>query len=130
VIAVVIVLVLAVIVYQRMTDPLPRQERIAQRQLEESVVVRAREILRLHAGLGRDLEIVDPLEKNRAIGKVYIYPVSGGWQVSGYYQRAGEQRWHPWLMTLDRQQQLVELSVQDAVLGEAPGLDARVIIKP
>lgn len=100
---------MAIYAYSFITDPLPRQ----QRQLEEAVVNSARVILRDYVSAGRDLDIIDPVAPNRKIGKVYIYPADDGWQVSGYYQRDGDQRWHPWLMTLDGSKALKALDVRD-----------------
>lgn len=110
-------LALALLAYERITDPEPRR----QRALEEGVVFEARHILRDYVALGGELDIVDPLAPDRKVGKVYIYPTENGWQVSGHYRRAGGQGWHPWLMTLDRQPALLSLSVQD----DAPPLAAR-----
>ncbi len=95
--------------YDRSTDPEPRRQRVA----EEAAVLAARGILEDYVALGRELEIVDPLAPDRKVGKVYIYPTADGWQVSGHYRRAGEQRWHAWLMTLDAQEVLLSLSAQD-----------------
>lgn len=112
--------------YQRIADPVPRQQRLQ----EETVVVQAREILARYVALDSELEIVDPLNKNRVAGKVYIYPVDDGWQVSGHYRRAGEVRWQPWLMTLDERAVLTELSVQDAALEERAANDPLLTVKP
>ncbi|MEQ8207059.1 MAG: hypothetical protein RIA65_12840, partial [Woeseia sp.] len=91
------------------TDPLPKE----QRRQEEVIVMAAREILLSYIGRERTVDLVDPVAPNRKIGKVYIYPADGGWQVSGHYRRDGEMRWHPWLMTLNAQRQLIALDVQD-----------------
>ena len=106
--------------YERVTDPLPRLER----QREEAVVLRARDLLRGYVALSAELEIVDPLARNRVAGKVYIYPVEDGWQVSGHYRRPGDVFWRPWLMTLDREHGLRSLKVEDghpAILARAAG---------
>lgn len=124
VVAAAIGLALALYVYERVSDPLPRQQRLQ----EEAAVFSAREILAAYVALGRDLEIVDPLNKNRVAGKVYIYPIDNGWQVSGHYRRAGETRWQPWLMTLDGQRTLIELSVADAALHAKAAQDPQLTI--
>jgi hypothetical protein len=102
-------LFLALYAYERITDPVPRQ----QRQQEEAVVREARAILTQVVGGAGKLKIVDPVSPDRKIGKVYIYPIEGGWEVSGHYQRGSELRWHPWLMTLNEQRELVSLLAQD-----------------
>jgi hypothetical protein len=76
-----------------------------------------------------ELEIVDPLAANRKVGKVYVYAEGPGWAVSGYYRRDDADGWHPYLMTLTKDLQLVRLRVQDAGLaGQAvtnPALEIR-----
>ncbi|MGB5347168.1 MAG: hypothetical protein WBN23_13465 [Woeseia sp.] len=116
---------LAVYAFQRIADPEPRLQRVR----EEQAVMAARAILPAYVALGRTLEIVDPLHKNRVAGKVYVYPVAAGWQVSGHYRRSGETRWQPWLMTLDPELALVELSVQDKALQNASSRDSRLVVK-
>ncbi len=122
VVAVAVGAVLSLYAYQRVTDPEPAM----QRQQEEAVVIAARDILRHYVARSAELDIVDPLQTNRAIGKTYIYPTQTGWQVSGHYQRASESAWHPWLMTLDESRQLQHLKVQD---GD-PQLQARAADDP
>lgn len=100
----------AIYAYQRVTDPLPG----IQRQQEERIVLLARDILRQEIAPDSELTVVDPLAPNRIAGKVYIYPVTDGWQVSGYYRRGDAKFWHPWLMTLDENGGLLALSVRDA----------------
>lgn len=108
--------------YQRASDPEPA----LQRQQEEAVVLAARDILRRYVAPSAELDIVDPLQTNRAIGKTYIYPTPTGWQVSGHYQRLSERAWHPWLMTLDEVRQLRHLKVQDS----DPQIQARAADDP
>ena len=115
-------LLLALLAYDRSTDPEPRRQRLQ----EEAVVLEARRTLRDYVSLGGELRIVDPLAPDRKVGKVYIYPTADGWQVSGHYRRAGERQWHPWLMTLDGQNALEALSVRD----EAPAIAARAAAEP
>lgn len=124
VLALAVGIAVALYAYQRVSDPLPRE----QRRQEETVVLEARRILANYAALDRDLEIADPLNRNRAAGKVYIYPVDDGWQVSGHYRRAGETRWRPWLMTLDGDRALVRLRVEDAALSRRAETDARLVV--
>lgn len=119
---------IAIYAYMFITDPQPRQ----QRQLEEAVVMAARGILRDYVAAGRDLDVVDPVAPDRKIGKVYIYPADNGWQVSGYYQRNGDKRWHPWLMTLDSGKALIALDVRDThqAIVAAAAEDPRFTAKP
>ena len=95
--------------FERISDPEPA----LQRAREESVVMSAREILQKYVSGGQQLQIVDPLATDRSVGKSYIYPTDSGWEVSGHYRRYGSDRWHPFLMTLDRNVGLVALSVRD-----------------
>jgi hypothetical protein len=102
-----------------------------ERALQESVVEASRGHLRSAVGID-SLEIVDPLAPNRKAGKVYIYAEGDGWAVSGYYRRGENDRWHPYLMTLntdqslsflklkDRDQQLIERAASDPLLEINP----------
>lgn len=60
-----------------------------------------------------ELQLVDPLSPDRKVGKVYIWPIGGGWEVSGHYRRGDRDVWHPYLMKLDSASQLVSLAVKD-----------------
>lgn len=100
---------LALYSFERISDPEPAR----QRAQEESVVLEAREILKDYVALGKQVEIVDPLATDRGVGKSYIYPSDSGWEVSGHYRRYGSDTWHPFLMSLNAQVQLVSLSVRD-----------------
>jgi hypothetical protein len=109
-------LALAWLAYERISDPEPR----LQRAREEAVVMSSREILQSYIAPTGDIELVDPLAANRKVGKVFVYPTAGGWEVSGHYRRDGNDVWHPYLMSLDPHRQLVSLAVRDAderVLG-------------
>ncbi len=103
-------LIVALYAYQRVTDPEPR----LQRAREEAVVMSARNILLSYVAPGGDLEIVDPVSPNRKVGKVYIYPAGGGWEVSGHYRRDEDHAWHPFLMSLNVEAGLESLAVRDA----------------
>ncbi len=102
-------IVLALYAFQRISDPEPA----LQRAREEAVVISAREILRAYVPAEVSIEIADPLAPNRVAGKVYIYPSENGWDVSGHYRRHDSDRWHPFLMSLDPQVELVSLAVRD-----------------
>ena len=103
-------IVLALYAFERISDPEPAR----QRAREEAVVISAREILKSYVPADGEIEIVDPLAMNRVAGKVYIYPTDNGWEVSGYYRRNESDRWHPFLMSLNANIDLVSLSVRDA----------------
>ena len=119
--AVVIGLLVATLSYRWITNPEGRQERARQ----EAVVHVARGFLRSATGL-EVLEIVDPLAPNRKAGKVYIYPEGDGWAVSGHYRRDENDRWHPWLMSLDANLKLRSLKLQDRQLLERAAKDPRL----
>ena len=103
-------LALSSYMYQRVTDPAPGR----QRAQEEAVVHTARTLLQAYIGSGDDLQIVDPLAPDRKVGKAYIYPAAAGWEVSGHYRRHDRDRWHPFLMQLDPESNLITLSVKDS----------------
>jgi len=109
--------------FERISDPEPA----LQRAREEAVVISAREILKFYVAADGEIEIVDPLARNRVAGKVYIYPTENGWEVSGYYRHNDSDRWHPFLMSLSDSVELVSLSVRDAdeKLGAAAGDDPK-----
>lgn len=102
----------AIFAYQRVSDPLPG----LQRQEEERIVMLARDAVRktIVGDAGTDLLMVDPLLPNRVAGKTYVYPTNDGWEVSGYYRRNLDDAWHPWLMRLDEDGGMVNLSVRDS----------------
>lgn len=100
---------LSLYAYRLATDATPQRER----QREEAAVAEARRILGRYVGVAGELEIVDPLQRNPAAGKTYIYPADGGWQVSGHYRRPPAVDWRPWLMTLDADRRLESLKVRD-----------------
>ena len=97
-------------------DPEPRR---AQRAVEEAMVRAASDALRTELGAG-DWQIVDPLNPNRVAGKTFIYPVDGGWEVSGHYRLAQppEARtasggpWSGWLVRLDENGNAIQISTQ------------------
>jgi hypothetical protein len=109
--AVVVGLAVAVIAYQWITNPAPRQ----QRQMEEHTVLASRELLLAAVGV-ESLEIVDPLAPDRKIGKVYIYAEDPGWAVSGYYRRDENDRWHPYLLNMTSDLELHAFKAEDAAL--------------
>jgi hypothetical protein len=125
--ALIIGLLVASFSYRWISNPEGREERA----LQVSVVESSR--VRLKSSVGIDsLQIVDPLSPNRKAGKVYIYSEGDGWAVSGYYRRNENDRWHPYLMTLnpdlslgflklqDRDSQLIDRAVTDPLLEVSP----------
>ena len=102
-------LLVAALSYQWLTDPSNR----AERNREVSVVELSRGILNDTLGF-HDLQIVDALAPQRKVGKVYVYPLESGWDISGYYRRDDDDRWHPFLMALDSELSLRSLKVQDS----------------
>lgn len=95
--------------YQWITAP----EKYEQRAEEEGVVRASRVLLEERLGID-DLELVDPLEPERKVGKVYIYPLAAGWEVSGFYRRGDGDRWHAYLMMLSADLELTSLKVKDS----------------
>ena len=104
-------LAVAVIAFQWITDPEPRERR----QAEENAVQVSRELLRDAVG-ERDIEIVDPLAPNRKVGKVYVFAESPGWAISGHYRRSENDRWHAYLMRLNNNLELHAFKAQDESL--------------
>jgi len=105
---IVIGLLVASFSYRWITNPEGRVERA----LQESAVELSRGYLLSAVGID-SLEIVDPLAPNRKAGKVYVYAEGDGWAVSGFYRRDENDRWHPYLMTLNDDQSLSFLKLQD-----------------
>ncbi len=111
--------------YQWITDPAPRAERAAQEAAVRSARASLVEIL--DAG---KLEIVDPLAPQRKVGKTYVYAEPPGWAVSGYYRRGEQDRWHPFLVTLDQALATTHVKVRDAQLVERAAADPRLEASP
>ena len=116
-------LLAAFLSYQWITNPAPR----AERQLEEAVVLDARNHLIVQLGVR---EIVDPLAPNRKIGKSYVYRAGTGWEVSGYYRRDENDRWHAFLMSLDDARNVTLLKVQDNKFAERASEDSMLEVSP
>ncbi len=116
--ALIVGLAVAVFAFQWITNPEPR----AERALEETAVKAARSLLADKVGVDA-LEIVDPLAPDRKVGKVYIYSEAPGWAVSGYYRRAANDAWHPYLMTMTQDGELLRLKAQDPELADKASND-------
>jgi hypothetical protein len=95
--------------YQWITNP----QRAAERAVEEAVVQESRLVLLSYVADNEAVELSDPLERVRAAGKVYIYPIEDGWEISGQYKRHNDTGWHAFLMRLDKDSRLLSLSVED-----------------
>ncbi len=104
----------AIWAYQWVSDP----EKSERRTEQETVVETSRTVLREKLAIG-DIELVDPLAPQRKVGKVYVYPLESGWEISGYYRRNDQDLWHPYLMALDRELSLESLKVSDSDAGLA-----------
>ena len=102
--------------YHWITDPIKR----AERERQESIVLQGREHVLTLLDLD-GLEFVDPLSPQRKVGKVYIYPAGSGWEVSGFYRRNENDRWHAFLLALDGNGGAELLRVRDT----SPGIAGR-----
>lgn len=103
----VIGLAVAIGSYQWLTN----SEKELEREQQERVVQLSRELLRKKLQLS-DPEIVDPLAPQRKVGKVYVYPLQDGWEVSGFYRRSDNDRWHAYLISIESDDSLRLLKVQ------------------
>lgn len=115
----------AVLAFRWVSDPAPRVER----QLQEAVVASSRFLLHEALAVG-ELELVDPLAPDREVGKTYVYRADNGWEVSGFYRRDESDLWHPYLVSLDSERQLLHLKVSDSALLDRQGENPRVEILP
>ena len=109
VVAIAVGIILSLLVFDRATDPEPTR----QKAIEEAIVLEARQLLLSYVLPGGELQLVDPLAPDRKVGKVYIWPIDKGWEVSGYYRRDEQDPWHPFLMNLDASSELTSLAVKD-----------------
>lgn len=101
-------MIIMLLSYRWVSDPAPKMER----ERQEHAIAESRRLLEDTLSIG-DLELVDPLAPDRKIGKVYIYPTADGWELSGYYRRSKNDRWHPYLMSLSPSLVLETLKVRD-----------------
>ena len=118
-------LLVAFLSYRWITNPAPRLER----QLQEATVMAAREQLQGIVDSGA-LEVVDPLDPDRKVGKVYVYRAGDGWEVSGFYRRDENERWRPFLMSLDEDNVMTQLKARDPALAAAAAGDERLEVLP
>lgn len=118
-------LLVAFLSFKWITNPAPRIER----ELQEAAVLATRQQLQDIFDIS-GLEVVDPLATDRKVGKVYIYRAGDGWEVSGFYRRDENDRWHPYLASLDAGNVLTRLKVRDTGLAEAAAKDERLEVLP
>lgn len=112
-------LFVAVFSYRWIMDP----GRGVERGAEERAVHAARTQVVVLLGLA-SAEFVDAVDPDRTVGKTYVYPVAGGWEVSGYYRRDERDAWHPYLATIGEDHGTRSLRVRDG----APGISAHAAV--
>jgi len=118
-------LIVAIFAYRWIMDTAPR----AEREQQEMVVAKSRDMLEDTLGLGR-LEIVDALAPDRKVGKAYVYRTADGWELSGYYRRHENDLWHPYLMTLDNSEAMTHLKISDPNLLDRATDDPALEVLP
>ena len=123
----VIGLAVAIGSYQWLTNA----EKELEREQQERVVQLSRDLLTKKLQLS-DPEIVDPLAPQRKVGKVYVYPLQDGWEVSGFYRRRDDDRWHAYLISIESDESLRLLKVQDRsqYLAEMAATDPMLEVLP
>ncbi|MEM7431841.1 MAG: hypothetical protein AAF351_07865 [Pseudomonadota bacterium] len=118
-------IIAATFAYRWASQPIPQFERA----YEEDAVKAAR--LWLHETLSeRSLEIIDVLNKDRVVGKGYVYRVDGGWEVSGFYRRDNKDLWHPFLIRLDEAYAMQFLRISDAAMIDALADNENIEVLP
>lgn len=106
-------LMIAGLSFNWIMNPEGREERV----LQISAVKSSREEIKDLVG-ANNIEIVDPVSPNRKVGKVYIYPEGNNWSISGFYRRDDNDAWHPYLMTLSADHNLISLKLKDIAFAE------------
>jgi hypothetical protein len=119
---------LAYFVYQSTVKP----PHLMTRQNEEHIIQKATLQIRDMLFLPYESEIIDPINTDRDVGKTYIYPAGKTWQVSGFYRRNYNDSWHPWLITLDEEGVMINLSIKDdfELFDDQVLLNSSIAIKP
>lgn len=109
--------------YQWITNP----DKRAERDEEERIVQVSRVVLSEKLAL-ENIEFVDPLAPQRKVGKVYVYRRDSGWEISGFYRRDEDDRWHPYLMGLDAELNLLSVKLKDGdpALAQRAATDALI----
>ena len=95
--------------YKNVYEPIS----VNQRGDEIQIIHITRSIIKSYIDISPDIEIIDPLNPNRKIGKSYIFPSDNGWEISGYYKKTDYDNWHPWLISLNSVNELVSITVKD-----------------
>ena len=118
-------LLVAIGAYRWASNPAPGIERAQEEAAVAAVRVQLPEALQLTG-----VEFVDPVASDRSVGKAYVYRAGDGWEVSGYYRRDEDDRWHPFLMTLDASNSMTHLKVQDDALLNLEGTNPALEVLP
>ncbi len=121
--ATIIGLLVALFSYRWITDPSGREAHARELLVVES----SRRHLAIVTG-SESLEIVDPLARDRKVGKAYVYPEDQTWIVSGFYRRGESDLWHPYLMSMnaDLELTLLKTSDDDPAVVERAKTDTKV----
>ena len=86
-----------------------------QRESEEAVIKQSEKLFMTILQMPNTTQIIHPLNPNRDVGKSYIYPLDGDWQISGFYRRNQNEEWRAWLINLDNSLKLIDLRVQGLI---------------
>ena len=86
-----------------------------QRESEEAVIKQSEKLFMTILKMPNTTQIIHPLNPNRDVGKSYIYPLDGDWQISGFYRRNQNEEWRAWLISLDKSLKLIDLRVQGLI---------------
>ena len=86
-----------------------------QRENEEAVIKKSEKLFMTLLQMPSTTQMIHPLNPDRDVGKSYIYPLDGDWQISGFYRRSQNEEWRGWLINLDESLDLIEIRVQGAI---------------
>tara|TARA_B100000965_G_C18896042_1_gene458272 strand:+ start:84 stop:500 length:417 start_codon:yes stop_codon:yes gene_type:complete len=86
-----------------------------QRESEEAVIKQSEKLFMTILQMPNTTQIIHPLNPDRDVGKSYIYPLDGDWQISGFYRRNQNEEWRAWLINLDNSLKLIDLRVQGLI---------------
>jgi len=86
-----------------------------QREREEAVIQQSEKLFITILQMPNTTQIIHPLNPDRDVGKSYVYPLDGGWQISGFYRRNQNEEWRAWLINLDKSLKLIDLRVQGLI---------------
>ena len=85
------------------------------REREEAVIQQSEKLFITILQMPNTTQIIHPLNPDRDVGKSYVYPLDGGWQISGFYRRNQNEEWRAWLINLDKSLKLIDLRVQGLI---------------